>query len=1531
MKSGDYIKPSIIPTGEASGILPCRNNEGTPITGIGTKKVLSPFHPLIRHWFENRFQTPTDIQSKAWPVISRGEHALVCAPTGTGKTLTAFLWAINQLITGQWEEGQTHVLYISPLKALNTDIKENLLVPLKEIRHLFTEHGQQFPSVRIITRSGDTPQAERRAMVQRPPSILITTPESLNLILSSPRARNILKHLKTVILDEVHAIAHDKRGALLSMSIERCTMLSGEFQRIALSATIRPAEIAARFAGGYKLVVNETGEVTYEPRPVHILISDQQKQIQLCVKGLHHDKVTVGETDTVWRSLAAQCDEIIRRNRATLIFVNNRRLAERIVLYINNLHETPCVYSHHGSLSRELRQEVEHRLKSGNLKAIVATSSLEMGIDIGDIDEVVLVQAPVSVSSSLQRIGRAGHSIHRISAGTFFPLFGLDILYSAVMARMTDDRNIESLKPLHSPLDILAQVVLSMCCLDTYKADELFSIIRTSAVFHNCPRRYFDCVLMMLAGKYEETRIRELHPRLTIDPETGEITGGKGMLNLVYSWGGTIPDKGYYNVKIRGSDTKIGELDEEFVFERRAGDTFLMGTQHWRIETIDEQNVEVTQWHGTASMSPFWKADALNRTFHVSSFTAEFLELWNDKIDSDDFLTELEQHCYLDAAAVESLVSYLKFQKSYTGPVLPHRHHLIIEHVQESDDGIEPHTIIHTMWGNNVNYPFMLALRTVWEERYHRQLVTFTTNEAIFINEIVKPEELLAVTATAIDSLLRKSLERSAFFGTRFRENASRALLLPKSDPRRRIPLWITRLRSKKLLDSVRRFNDFPIMVETWRTCLQDEFDIDALVMLLDELQSGVIKISTVQTTDTSPFAGSLQWKFTNQFLYEDDTPHATTDSSRLSDELLSEIAFSSRLRPVFTKTDTEPFQQKLHRTAGGYAPSDVEELVAWVDERICIPHHEWTTLLASMCGRPNSSSYLSDLFCSTTFLNDPLIMQRLRIVKLPGASIDCLTTVTTLPILFRIFHQDSDTLTIRFPDGTIAPEIKGPKKNREIDTQSEITEGFLDRTSFCSRWLSFYGPVNPSILETIFGLNKQSVDQIISELTEQKLLITDIAIEHESDRFICDTENCERLLRIIRKKSRQQITAQPIEYLSLLLATVQGLTKKHSGIDGLKVVIEQLLHYPIKVPLVETDIFKVRIDNYEPHQLETLITSSELEWFGTGKEQVAFRFTGDREITGSEPDNSHPSFLPERHAHYTYFTLMQRSGLDSTHFPDLFWKAVWNGILSCDTFESIRKGVLVKFGKKASSKTQKSILPDYTVTRRQRPIGFDRWKATSLFPGNWYTIETTEIPDDPLIDDDLCRERIRILLSRYGILFRELLVNELPAFQWSRIFRTLRIMELSGEVLTGHFFEGIPGLQFINHSTFGLLKNRLHTDTFYWINATDPASLCAVALPKLKSALPPRLPSTSLIYRGIDLIVITYKNGKELECRFSISDPDIDPIFTYLFQLAKSQASPMSAKKIEKINGVSIFESELTAGFVKNGFVREYKSLVAQ
>jgi ATP-dependent Lhr-like helicase len=1490
---------------------------------------LSPFHPLIRQWFENKFTTPTDIQSKAWPVISRGEHVLVCAPTGTGKTLTAFLWAINQLIVGKWEEGKTHVLYISPLKALNTDIRENLLIPLKEIRHLFTGHGEQFPSVRIITRSGDTPLAERRAMLQRPPSILITTPESLNLIISSPRARVVFKHLNTVILDEIHAVVNEKRGALLSMSIERLVMLSGEFQRIALSATIRPAEIAARFAGGYKLVRNENGEARYEERPVRILVSDQHKKLQLTVRGLQHDRIT-GETDTVWRSLAIQCDEIIRKNRATLIFVNNRRLAERIVLYINNLHETPCVYSHHGSLSRELRQEVEHRLKSGNLKAIVATSSLEMGIDVGDIDEVVLVQAPISVSSSLQRVGRAGHSIHRVSVGTFFPLFGLDNLYSAVLVKMTSERDIEILKPLQNPLDILAQAVLSMCCLDSYKVDELYDIIRTSAVFNSCPRRYFDCVLMMLTGKYEETRIRELNPRMSIDPETGNIIGKKGMLSLVYSWGGTIPDKGYYNVKIHGSNTKIGELDEEFVFERRVGDTFLMGTQHWRIEKIDEQNVEVVQWHGSASMSPFWKADALNRTFHISSHTAEFLEQWNDKIDTDEFLTELEQHYSLDSVAAQSLVSYLQFQKTFTGAILPHRHHIIVEHVQGLEDGVEPHTIIHTMWGNSVNYPFMLALRTVWEGHFHRHLETFSTNEAIFLNEFINPEQLLEVTVSSLDILLRKSLEQSAFFGTRFRESASRALLLPKSDPRRRIPLWITRLRSKRLLDSVRRFDDFPIIVETWRTCLQDEFDLDALAMLLDEMQSGKINVSVVETSAASPFAGWLQWQFTNKFLYEDDTPHGNVNGSKLSNDLINEIAFSSRLRPVFTMEDIEQFQRKLHRTEEGYAPSTPQELVDWVAERMCIPVNEWNELIRSIGGGGTISSYSSDYLNNNEIANDPFVIQRLRLIKFPGAYTDCVSTENIFPILLRIFGKSFGQLNVRMLDKSSANVEGDIPKSKNTDFSADSSSGFLDRTSFISKWLSSYGPVRQSILETTFALNESIIGDIITELAEQKLLIRGVLVEGQSEHFICDSENCEHFLRILRKRSTQQVTALPIENLSLFIATVQGLTKKQSGIDELKGVIERLLHFPLRATLVETDIFRSRINDYSSHYLDSLMSTTELEWFGAGKEQIAFRFTEDRELSGStENKGALPEFVPGNFAHYSYFALLQKSGLDSSAFSEEFWKTVWKGILSCDTYEPVRKGVLVKFGKKPTLKDQRTIVPGHSISHRFRPVGFDRWKATSVVPGNWYSnIDSSDIEPDPIVQDDLCRERIRIVLSRYGILFRELLANELPAFQWSRIFKTLRIMELSGEVLTGHFFEGIPGLQFVSHTAITLFKKGFSSNTFYWINATDPASLCGISLQSLKSTLPPRIPSIHLIYLGARLIVLSHKNGKELDCRFNREDQEAITCCKHLSQLAKSGTAPMSAKKIEKINGESVFNSELVGCLEQAGFIREYKCL---
>ncbi|MFW5884137.1 MAG: DEAD/DEAH box helicase, partial [bacterium] len=514
---------------------------------------LDRFHPLVREWFARRFPSPTPVQAAAWPRILAGEHLLITAPTGSGKTLTAFLAALNAFIEGRWPTGCTRVLYVSPLKALNNDIHRNLIGPLAQLRELADESGFEMPDITVATRSGDTPSGERRRMITHPPEILITTPETLNIILTSPRARSIVSTVRTVILDEVHAVVGEKRGTHLITAVERLTLLAGEFQRIAVSATVRPLDAVARFVGGYEIEGEPGPEATYRPREVSVVEAADTKRVELDVDFPDTDEVLEpGSPEGLWPHLVRELRRIIDGNRSTLVFVTTRRHAEKLTMLLNEGLDEPLAYSHHGSLSRELRQYVEQALKEGRLRAIVATNSLELGIDIGSLDEVLMVRTPMTVSSTLQRVGRAGHRVGETSRGRLFPLYGRDMVDAAAMAAATLERDIEETRPVVAPLDVLAQIVVAMTAMDTWKVDELYAVLRTSWPYHALERRLFDLVLEMLAGRYAETRIRELRPRVSIDRVSGTVTAREGVTALLYHSGGTIPDRGYYAMRLDG-------------------------------------------------------------------------------------------------------------------------------------------------------------------------------------------------------------------------------------------------------------------------------------------------------------------------------------------------------------------------------------------------------------------------------------------------------------------------------------------------------------------------------------------------------------------------------------------------------------------------------------------------------------------------------------------------------------------------------------------------------------------------------------------------------------------------------------------------------------------------------------------------------------------------------------------------------------------------------------------------------------------
>ena len=725
----------------------------------GTLAGLNQFHPLVQRWFESHYPAPTEIQAQAWPEIASGAHLLLTAPTGSGKTLTAFLWSLNRFLTGDLECGATRILYISPLKALNNDIRRNLLSPLAELRDLFAAEGETFPDIRVQTRSGDTDPETRRRMYRQPPEILITTPESLNLLLSSKSGLSLLQSLETVILDEIHGVVDSKRGTYLMSAVERLVPLSGEFQRIAISATVNPMDRVAAFVGG-----RVRRGTDFEPRTVSMLSSRADKRYEIAIR--YPDAAAMrGEDEKIWDSLAEDFVERIRENRSTLLFVNSRALCEKLTAKINGVAGHTLAYAHHGSLSREIRSTVEERLKSGTLAAIVATSTLEMGIDIGALDEVILVQAPGSISATIQRIGRAGHGVGETSRCSIYPTHPQDFVESAVLGQAVLAGDIEAVDYIRSPLDVLAQVIISMAGMQRWDLDELFNEVRRSAAYAGLGRHQFDLVINMLAGRYDDSHIRELKPRVAVDRLENTIESRRGAIMSLYMSGGVIPDRGYYQLRHADTGARIGDLDEEFVWEATVGKVFSFGTQHWQVKKITHNEVLVTHGKPTGIDPPFWKSETISRSFHFAERIGEFMESADASLGDKDFSERLAADYQLDDNAAAALTDFLKRQREHCDAPLPHRHHLLIESVASGPQRASgSQVVLHTGWGAMVNRPFAMALESAWEARFEELPEIHITNECVVKGELYFDRFTAGIIVTKIRPT-RENRARKGFTG----------------------------------------------------------------------------------------------------------------------------------------------------------------------------------------------------------------------------------------------------------------------------------------------------------------------------------------------------------------------------------------------------------------------------------------------------------------------------------------------------------------------------------------------------------------------------------------------------------------------------------------------------------------------------------------------------------------------------------------------------------------------------------------------
>jgi ATP-dependent Lhr-like helicase len=1445
-------------------------------------QVLSLFDDQIANWFHETYGEPTDIQRQAWPKIAEQNNLLISAPTGSGKTLTAFLWAINQFVTGQFETGATRVLYISPLKALNNDIQRNLISPLAALQKRAEAAGLPFPSIRVQTRSGDTAQIERRRMLRQPPEILITTPESLNILLTSKSGESMLHHIETVILDEIHGVVGDKRGVYLMSAVERLVPLSGEFQRISLSATVKPMDHIAEFVAGYRLLPDGS----FTQRAIQCLNSTATKQYSVSVR---YPEAAANRPveEKVWDSLAEDFVTKIRANTSTLLFVNSRSLAETLTHKINIAASEILAYAHHGSLSREIRLEVEQKLKNGELAAIVATSTLEMGIDIGALDEVILIQAPEGIASAIQRIGRAGHGVGETSRCTLYPTHPLDFIESAVLGKAVLDSDIEPIKTINCPLDVLAQVIISMTSTRAWKLPALFQELRRSTPFHDLKQQQFDLLVNMLNGRYGEDRIRELRPKVIVDQLHQTIESRRGTTLALYMSGGVIPDRGYFQIRHQDNNARIGELDEEFVWEAYVGKVFAFGTQHWQIKKITHNDVVVGPAKPSAIAPPFWKSEGMNRTFHYADRIGRFLEAADADLYEESFAQRLLTDHHLEPLVCKELITLLQKQQAHTQAPLPHRHHLLIEKIQAAAGNQAGYQIvIHTGWGSRINRPLGLAMEAAWLDRWGEQPEIFVTNQCLvlqMIEDFDAHQLLELVSAADIEQLLRSRLEGSGFFGARFRENAGRSLLLSKGKFNERKPLWMSRLQSQKLLDVVSKYQDFPILLETWRTCLQDEFDLENLQLVLGELASGEILVSEVSSQRPSPFAQTVAWDQINEYMYMSDKPRSSA-SSNLSRDLLESLVFQPALRPAIPGKIIQNFLLRRQRTLPGYEPQTGVDQVEWVKERLLIPAREWWR-----------------------------------------------DAVDDLPRGLEMLSHNGASMIVAAEDTDLV--------------KSQLTE--LSPT-LLSNWLQFYGPITLDQICQHIGTRGAETEAALSRLLGDNTLIAGPLVQEDELIYYCDAANFEVLLRFVRQAARINFEPLPFGQLTPFLYRWQCRYIGQNTEDDLPGLIDVMQCLPMAPEAWEQHLLPSRLPDYDSRSLDLMMQSGGLCWIGTQQQKVQFCFADNLTLLDDNsfskiPGNPGPHSASSSVAHlatdeepeqplfsdpfsrYDFLTLLDKTGLEASELAEKLWHAVWQGSVSNDTFIALRSGILNKFNVTEAAPNR---LP------RSRRAGFRNWKREMPFAGDWHQLRYPEPPADTIENEERNKERVRLLLDRYGILFRELLQHEQSAFRWKNLFRSIRLMELSGELYSGYFFSDIPGPQFISPAALASLTTTTSGGTF-WLNATDPISTCGMALPELVPAaknLPRRVAGNYLTYSGNELILVVEQHGKKLNFYLPPAAENIQASFGIFHHLLERRFAPKSKITLNLINDEPAKQSAYLAPLAESfDLVRDHKSVYLQ
>ena len=1425
-----------------------------------TDDVLARFTPATRAWFRGAFDAPTAAQAGAWAAVSRGEHALVVAPTGSGKTLAAFLWALDRLAASPppaEPARRCRVLYVSPLKALAVDVERNLRSPLTGIRQAATRLGVPVPEIRVAVRSGDTPAAERRAFTRTPPDVLITTPESLFLLLTS-RAREMLAGVETVVVDEVHALAGGKRGAHLAISLERLdALLPRPAQRVGLSATVRPAEEVARWLGGSGpapvRIVQPPAEKTFDLQVV-VPVPDLGELDALAAGGpgapppggaaepdLTGAAAGAASRPSIWPHVEERVVDLVAAHRSTLVFANSRRLAERLTARLNEVwHERQedsahlpdlgsvhpaeimaqsdaargalpvLARAHHGSVSKEQRALIEGELKAGRLPAVVATSSLELGIDMGAIDLVVQIESPPSVASGLQRVGRAGHQVGAVSRGVLFPKFRSDLLQTAVVVERMRDGRIESMRVPANPLDVLAQQIVAMVAMDPWQVDELEALVRRAAPFATLGRGVLEAVLDMVSGRYPSDEFAELRPRVVWDRATDTLTGRPGAQRLAVTSGGTIPDRGLFGVFLAGADERrggagrrVGELDEEMVYESRVGDVFTLGSSSWRIEEITHDRVLVSPAPGQPGRLPFWHGDAQGRPAElgraVGAFVRELVRL------DDEAAHARARACGLDEWAADNLVAYLREQQQATRHV-PDDRTLVVERFR--DELGDWRVVVHSPFGGQVHAPWALAVTARFRERFGVDVQAMHGDDGLVLrlpdvetDDGHAPEvtDLLLLGPDDVDDLVSTELGGSALFAARFRECAGRALLLPRRRPGQRQPLWQQRQRAAQLLSVASRYSSFPIVLETVRECLQDVFDVPGLTQLMRDLAARRVTVVEVETPTPSPFARSLLFGYVAQFLYEGDSPLAERRAAALSLDpaLLAELlgrgegaALRDLLDPAaLVRTETELRRlAPLRRAVGLEGVADLLRLLgplttAEVGERAAEPGHpEEPDGGRPAAGASRAAPWLAELESSR------------RVIRVRIAGTEHWAAV-------------EDAGRLRDALGTALP----------VGVAEAFTEPVADPLAeLLSRYARTHGPFTAAQVATRFGLGVAVVVEALRRLVGTGRLaegeLRPLEVGGGQGLDYCDAE----VLRTIRRRSlaalRAEVEPVPARDLARFLPRWQGVGGSVRGAEGVLRTVEQLAGAVLPASALETLVLPSRVPGYTPAMLDELTVGGEVVWSGHGclpgdDGWVALHPADLAPVTLPDPDpefapgETHRSVLEALAAGGAYFfrALSDAVGsTDDTALAQTLWELTWAGYLTNDTLAPLRSRL--SGGRTAHRSRPSAPRARYGGSRygALRAAGTSGGRvalpARSGPPtaaGRWSLLPPRE--DDVTLRAHALAE---ILLERHGVLTRGAVQAERTTGGFAA-YRVLSAFEDAGRVRRGYFVEGLGAAQF--------------------------------------------------------------------------------------------------------------------------------------